>query len=79
VLVKEGSVDRFAPWHERWVVADMARRREKGGGVLDRHGEGEWGAGPMVRVACSAGSGKIGQMANGPMKKQEKIIFEFRN
>jgi hypothetical protein len=55
----------------------MARRWVKGGGVLDRHREEERGMDPVGRLACWASSGKIGQMANGPMKKKNKIIFKF--
>jgi hypothetical protein len=57
----------------------MARRRAKGGDVLDRRGEEERGASPMGRLACWAGLGKMGQMGNGPMKKKKKIIFKFQN
>jgi hypothetical protein len=51
----------------------MARWRVKGGGKLDRRREeerGKWGAGPVCLLACYAGSGEMGQMANEPVKKK---------
>jgi hypothetical protein len=55
----------------------MAQRRVKGGGMLDRHGEDERGMGLVGRLACWAGSGKMGQMATRPMKKKKKINSNF--
>jgi hypothetical protein len=55
----------------------MARRWVKGGSVHDRRGEEERGMGPVGRLACWASSGKMGQMANGLMKKKKKLIFKF--
>jgi hypothetical protein len=77
--LKRVSTDGFAPWHERWVAADMARRRAKGGDVLDWCREEERGTGPVGWLACWVGSGKMGQMANEPMKRKKKIIFKFQN
>jgi hypothetical protein len=37
--------DGSAPRRERWVVAGIAQRRAKGGGMLNRHGEEERGRG----------------------------------
>jgi hypothetical protein len=61
------------------VVVGMVWRQVKGCGMLDQCREEERGAALVGRLACWAGSGKMGQMANGPMKKKKKKIFKFQN
>jgi hypothetical protein len=61
----------------------MAQRRAKGGGVFNRREEEERGTCSVGRLACWAGSGKMGRMTNGPMKKKNniqnlKLIARFR-
>jgi hypothetical protein len=54
------------------VVAGIAQRRAKGGGVLNRRGEEERGrgAGLVGKLACLGWLGEMGQVANGPVKKK---------
>jgi hypothetical protein len=82
--VKEGEEmwpssggERGAHLGERGEAAGMAWRRAKGGRVLDPRREDERGAGPVGQLACWADSRKVGQMANGLMKKKKENIIRI--